>query len=253
MERKEAFNVEEVNRELDKRDLLHDRIDRLEKLDNKLEGKLRTKDIIREKRKMKKWDSDLHRKPLMMSSLANLCDGWIIGCDFALKNYEYDIINERMEELEAGIRDRKYRKGEETIDKQDIAFGERNALLWVLKIQRYKYEREYIPNDMNSILKGYADIKRVEAFKIENVENALRIGSVNKRYLGKLIDECQMGDALTPDELIDGTRDALRDLSGRDKQDMLDRLYELRKDELEENQMDIEHVVLNLGVCWDCM
>ena len=249
MERKEAFNVEEVNRELDKKDLLHSRIDRLEKLDDELIGKLRAKSMISEKRKMKKWDSDLHRKPPIMLVLADFCDGWIIGCDFALKNYDYDTINERIEILEVYIRE----KREKTVQKHHSYFGERNALLWVLKNHKYIYETEITPIDINNILKGYTDINRVEAFKVENVKKALNTGNINKVYLTELIDECQMSDALTPDDLIEGTKEVLKDLSDKDKQDMLDRLYQQRKDELGENQMDIEHVVLNLGVPWDCM
>ena len=249
MERKEAFNVEEIDRELDKKDILHDRLDRLEKLDEKLAGKLRTKSIIREKRKMKKWDSNLHRGPLDMTVLADFCDGWIIGCDFALKNYDYDVINERVEILEVCIME----KGERTVEEYHSFFGERNALLWALKNHKYIYETEVTLIDINNIKKGYADIKREEAFKVKNVKKALNKGNINKEYLTKLIDECQMSDVLTPDELIEGTKEVLKDLSDKDKQDMLDRLYELRKDELEENQMDIEHVVLNLGVPWDIM
>lgn len=184
-----------------------------------------------------------------MYLLADFCDGWIIGCDFALENYDYDVINKRIEILEVYIREKRGK----TVEKHHSYFGERNAFLWVLKSHKYIYETEITPIDMNNILKGYADIKREEAFKIEVVDKALNTNNINKEYLTELIGECQMGDVLTPDDLIKGTKKVLVDLSGRDKQGMLDRLYELRKDELEENQMDVEHVILNLGVPWDCM
>ena len=184
-----------------------------------------------------------------MYLLADFCDGWIIGCNFALKNYDYDVINERTEILEVYIREGKERTAEEF----HSSFGERNALLWALKNHKYTYETEITPIDINNIKKGYADIKREEAFKVKNVKKALNTGNINKGYLAKLIDECQMGDVFTPDDVIKGTKEVLKDLSDRDKQDMLDRLYELRKDELKENQMDIEHVVLNLGIPWDIM
>lgn len=96
-------------------------------------------------------------------------------------------------------------------------------------------------------------MERKEAFKIENVENALSTNNINKDYLAELINECQMTNVLTPDDIIEGTKDVLKDLSEKSKQDLLDRIFDLRKDEIEEDQMDIEHVLLHLGISWDYM